>query len=113
VLARAAYAFATHGDTSHAIDLWRQSILLASESRQYGDVLACRRALNAAILEQPVPPLGELSYLTSLPNTDRLLAASQPAELSALEAVRAERLPDALHVDPPVHMGEPAVRPSP
>ena len=95
VLARAAYAFATHGDTAHAIDLWRQSILLASESRQYGDVLACRRALNAAILEQPVPPLGELSYLTSLPNTDRLLAASQPAELSALEAVHAGRLPDA------------------
>jgi hypothetical protein len=95
VLARAAYAFATHGDTAHAIDLWRQGILLASESRRYGDVLACRRALNAAILEQPVPPLGELNYLTSLPNTDRLLAASQPAELSALEAVHAARLPDA------------------
>jgi len=95
VLARAAYAFATHGDTAHAIDLWRQSILLASESRRYGDVLACRRALNAAILEQPVPPLGELSYLTSLPNADRLLAASQPAELNALEAMNAARLPDA------------------
>ncbi len=50
----AAHAFAMHGDTARAIDLWRQSILLFSASRLYGDVLAVRQALNAGILEQPV-----------------------------------------------------------
>jgi hypothetical protein len=40
VFARAAHAFAMHGDTRRAIDYWRQAILLSSESRQYGDVLA-------------------------------------------------------------------------
>ena len=48
VFARAAHAFAMHGDTARAIDLWRQAILLSSESRLYGDVLACRAALTAA-----------------------------------------------------------------
>jgi hypothetical protein len=51
VFARAARAFVTHGDTARAIDLWRQAILLSSESRLYSDVLECRRALNAAIVE--------------------------------------------------------------
>jgi hypothetical protein len=51
VFARAARAFATHGDTARAIGLWRQAILLSSESRLYSDVFECRRALNAAIVE--------------------------------------------------------------
>ena len=77
VFARGAHAFAMHGDTRRAIDLWRQAILLSSESRRYGDVLACRRALNAAILEQPVPAFSELDTTSSLPNDARLLAAAQ------------------------------------
>jgi hypothetical protein len=98
VFARAARAFAMHGDTARAIDLWRQSILQSSESRRYGDVLACRRALNAAILEQPVPPVPELDFITSLPNADRLLAAVQPAAAQALRALHAGRLPAAFGV---------------
>lgn len=98
VYARAAHAFAMHGDTRHAINLWRQAIMLSSDSRRYGDVLACRRALNAAILEQPVPAFSELDATSSLPNDARLLAASQPAELNALRAVHAGKLPDALSV---------------
>jgi hypothetical protein len=84
-----------HGDTEHAIDLWRQSILRSSESRLYGDVLAGRRAVNAAILEQPVPRFSELGYPVPLPNSARLLAADQVAELRALRAVHAGSLPDA------------------
>jgi hypothetical protein len=61
ISARAAYAFAMHGDTARAIDIWRQSILLSSEFRLYGDVFACRRALDNAILEQPVPDFSELA----------------------------------------------------
>ena len=95
VFARAARAFAMHGDTAHAIDLWRQAILRSSESRLYGDVLGCRRALNAAILEQPVPAFAELAPAGMLPNADRLLAASQSAELDALRAAHAGKLPDA------------------
>ncbi|MGO8961942.1 MAG: hypothetical protein ACLQFR_31905 [Streptosporangiaceae bacterium] len=98
VFARAARAFAMHGDTARAIDLWRQSILESSESRRYGDVLACRRALNAAILEQPVPPVPELDFTASLPNDDRLLAAAQPAAEQALRALHAGRLPAAFGV---------------
>ena len=98
VFARAARAFAMHGDTARAIDLWRQSILHSSQSRRYGDVLACRRALNATILEQPVPPVPELDFTTSLPNDDRLLAAAQPAAEQALQALHAGRLPAAFGV---------------
>ena len=67
VTARAARAFAMHGDMGRAINLWRQSILLSSESRMFGDVLGCRRALNAAILEYPVPAFTELDYPASPP----------------------------------------------
>jgi hypothetical protein len=95
VFARAARAFAMHGDTVRAIDLWRQSILLSSESRRYGDVLACRRALNAAILEQPVPPVAELDFTSSLPNDIRLLSGPQSASAQAVRAVHAGQLPDA------------------
>jgi hypothetical protein len=95
VYARAARGFAMHGDTARAIDLWRQSILQASGSRQYGDVLACRRALNAALLEQPVPLMAELDFTSSLPNANRLLAATQPPAAQALGALHAGRLPDA------------------
>jgi hypothetical protein len=98
VFARAAHAFAMHGDTARAIDLWRQSILLSSESRLYGDVLAVRQALNAAILEQPVIAFSELDYASSLPNAKRLLAAAQPAELNALWMAHAGKLPDAFGV---------------
>jgi hypothetical protein len=95
VFARAARALAMHGGTVRAIDLWRQAILLSSESRLYGDVLGCRRALNAAIFEQPVPPFSELGPAGPLSNADRLLAAAQPAELDALRAAHVGRLPDA------------------
>ena len=98
VFARAAHAFAMHGETRRAIDVWRQAMMLSSESRRYGDVLACRRALNAAILEQPVPSFSELDTTSSLPNDARLLAASQPAELNALRAAHAGKLADALGV---------------
>jgi len=98
VFARGAHAFAMHGDTRRAIDLWRQAILLSSESRRYGDVLACRRALNAAILEQPVPAFSELDTTSSLPNDARLLSAAQRAELNALRAAHAGKLPDAFGV---------------
>ena len=95
VYARAARGFAMHGDTVRAIDLWRQSILQASQSRRYGDVLACRRALNAALLEQPTPPVEELDFPSSLPNADRLLEAAQPPAAQALRALHAGLLPDA------------------
>ena len=95
VFARAAHAYAMHGDTEHAIDLWRQSILRSSESRMYGDVLACRHAVNSAILEQPVPRFSELGYPVPLPNAARLLAADQAAELHALRAVHGGSLPNA------------------
>ena len=98
VFARGAHAFAMHGDTRRAIDLWRQAILLSSESRRYGDVLACRRALNAAILEQPVPAFSELDTTSSLPNDARLVSAAQRAELNALRAAHAGKLPDAFGV---------------
>jgi hypothetical protein len=77
VFARAARAFAMHGATARAIDMWRQAIRLSGESRLYGDVAGCRRALNAAILEQPVPAFAELAPAGPLPNTDRLLAITQ------------------------------------
>ena len=98
IFARAAHAVAMHGDTSRAIDLWRQSILLSSESRLYGDVLACRQALNAAVFEQPVPQFSDLGYTGYLPNANRLLAGAQSAELDALRAAHADKLPDALGV---------------
>ncbi len=98
VYARAAYAFAMHGDTVRAIDLWRQAIRESSEARLYGDVLACQAALNAAIFEQSVIPFSELSQAGPLPNTDRLLASTWPAEPDALRAAHAGRLPDALGV---------------
>jgi hypothetical protein len=98
VTARAARAFAMHGDTGRAINLWRQSILLSSESRLYGDVLGCRRALNAAILEHPIPAFAELDYPASLPNSDRLLATDREAELGALREAHDGKLPDAFGV---------------
>jgi len=98
VTARAARAFAMHGDTGRAINLWRQSILLSSESRLYGDVLGCRRALNAAILEHPVPAFAELDYPASLPNAARLLATDRSAELGALREAHDGKLPDAFGV---------------
>lgn len=88
VTARAALASAMHGDADRAMNLWRQSILLSSGERLYGDVTGSRRALNTIILEQPQPPVDELDTSSSLPNDDRLLAAPQPAELTALAAVR-------------------------
>ena len=96
--ARAAHAFAMHGDLGRAINLWRQSILLSSESRLYGDVLGCRRALNAAILEHSVPAFAELDYPASLPNAARLLATDQSAELGALRDAHDGKLPDAFGV---------------
>jgi hypothetical protein len=66
-----------HGATARALDMWRQAIRLSGESRLYGDVAGCRRALNAAILEQPVPAFAELAPAGPLPNTDRLLAITQ------------------------------------
>ena len=98
VTARAARAFAMHGDTGRAINLWRQSILLSSESRLYGDVLGCRRALNAAILEHPVPAFADLDYPASLPNAARLLATDRSAELGALRDAHDGKLPDAFGV---------------
>ena len=98
VVARAAHAFAMHGDTARAIDLWRQAILLSSEARLYGDVLACRAALTAAVLEQPVIPAAELIPAGSLPNDTRLLEAAWPPELDALRAAHASRLPAAFGV---------------
>jgi hypothetical protein len=98
VTARAARAFAMHGDMGRAINLWRQSILLSSESRLYGDVLGCRRALNAAILEAPVPAFAELDYPASLPNAARLLATDRSAELRALRDAHDGKLPDAVGV---------------
>ena len=98
VHARAARAFAMHGDLGRTINLWRQSILLSSESRLYGDVLGCRRALNAAILEHPVPAFAELDYPASLPNAARLLATDQSAELGALRDAHDAKLPDAFGV---------------
>ena len=98
IFARAAYAFVMHGDPARAIDLWRQSILLSSESRLYGDVVACRSALNAAVFEQPQPQFSDVGYVGSLPNADRLIAAAQSAELDALRAAQAGKLPDALGV---------------
>jgi hypothetical protein len=98
VTARAARAFAMHGDMGRAINLWRQSILLSSESRLYGDVFGCRRALNAAILEAPVPAFTELDYPASLPNAARLLATDRSAELGALREAHDGKLPDAFGV---------------
>jgi len=98
VTARAARAFAMHGDMGRAINLWRRSILMSSESRLYGDVLGCRRALNAAILEDPVPAFAELDYPASLPNAARLLATDRSAELSALREAHDGKLPDAVGV---------------
>jgi hypothetical protein len=98
IAARAARAFAMHGDTDRAIDLWRRSILWASESRLYGDVLGCRGALNAAILEHPVPAFDELDYPSALPNTDQLLATDRSAELDALRAAHDGKLPEAFGV---------------
>lgn len=93
--ARAAYALAMHGDVARAIDLWRKGILLASESRLYGDVLGCRWAINAAVFEQPKPQWSDFGHTGALPNADRLLAATQSPELDALRAARAGGLPDA------------------
>lgn len=98
VLARGARAFAMHGDNGRAINLWRRSILMASESRLYGDVLGCRRALNAAIFEHPVPAFNEIDHPGPLPNAGRLLAPDQSAELSALRAAHNGELPDAFGV---------------
>jgi hypothetical protein len=98
VFARAARAVAMHGDTARAIELWRQAILLSSESRLYGDVAGCRHALNASIFEQPIPAFGELAAANLLPNANRLLAPAQSAELDALQAAHASKLPDALSV---------------
>ena len=82
--------------TPGAVDLWRQAILLSSESRRYGDVLTCRRALNAAILEQPVP----VTAISELDTTSyaRLVPAAQRAELNVLRAAHAGKLPDAFGV---------------
>jgi hypothetical protein len=93
--ARAARAFAMHGDIGRAIDLWRKSIMLASESRLYGDILACRMAINTAALEKRDPGFGELGLSGPLPNEDRLLAAAHPAQLQALAAVHAGDYPGA------------------
>jgi len=98
VTARAARAFAMHGDMERAVNLWRQSILLSSESRLYGDVFGYRRALNAAILEHPVPAFDELDYPASLPNAARLLATDRSAELGALRYAHDGKLPDAFGV---------------
>jgi hypothetical protein len=96
--ARAARAFAVHGDPARAIDLWRKSILLASESRLYGDVVACRLAINSAAFEKPRPDLADLGVAGPLPNEDRLLAAAHSAQLEALGAAHAGKLPDAFGV---------------
>jgi len=64
----------------------------------YGDAAGCRRALNAAILEQPVPAFAELAPPGRLPNADRLLAVTQSAELAALQAAHTGKLPDAFSV---------------
>jgi len=63
--------------------------LLSSESRLYGDVLACRAALTTAVLEQPVIPAAELIPVGPLPNDTRLLEAAWTPELDALRAADA------------------------
>ena len=98
IAARAARAFALCGGISRAIEFWRTSIMMASESGLYGDVIACRRAINAAVFEQHKPDLADLGYAGSLPNENRLLAATQSAELGALQAAHAGQLPDAFGV---------------
>lgn len=65
---------------------------------RYGDVAGCRRALNAAIFEQPALAVAELAPPGPLPNAGRLLAVTQSAELNALQAAHSGKLPDAFSV---------------
>jgi hypothetical protein len=95
VTSRAAYAFATHGDTENAETHWRQTILVASEDGMYGDALAAMRASHRVAWDAGRGTIAEGLAESALPNDHRLLAGTHDPALSALEAAHNDRLPDA------------------
>jgi hypothetical protein len=97
VTSRAAYAFAIRGDTRRAENLWRQSILVSSEDRFYGDARnAMRASVRLAGDSGQFPSTGLDAVVSALPNRRRLLAGAHDPSLSAFEAAHNDKLVDAV-----------------
>ncbi|MFF8781761.1 hypothetical protein ACF07W_31215 [Streptomyces sp. NPDC015140] len=96
VASRAAYAFATHGDVERADNYWRQAAIASSEESYYGDALGAMWSSRLLEWDKGRFELPGLQHIAnSLPNRQRLLAASYDPELEAMQAARRNRLPDA------------------
>jgi hypothetical protein len=96
VASRAAFAFATHGAIERAENLWRQSVLVSSEQRLYGDARNALRAIQAARGDiGQWMMFGLDTVVRAMPNRRRLIEARHDVSLSALEAAHERRLPDA------------------
>src|SRR6266571_3708717 len=97
VHARAARMHALANNARYAIDACRRSIIAASAAGLYGDVRnAFQDVAQAAFGEGNLSQMPDLALIArSLPNRDRLLAAAHDPALTALEAARRGKLPDA------------------
>lgn len=96
VTSRAAYQFAVHGELERAENLWRRSVLMASEAGFYGDVRNSLRAMQLLHSDSArIPVTGLDIVVRALPNQQRLLAGSSNAVLRAFEAVLGEKFVDA------------------
>lgn len=95
VTARAAYAFANHGNVERADNYWRQAALASSEEGYYGDALGAMRSSRLLELDQGSFNPGFQHIVNALPNRRRLLAASYDPALEAMQAARRDKLTDA------------------
>lgn len=96
VFARAAYAFATHGDLERAFKLWHRAALHHSRVGYYGDARHALRSQESAYSDAGHLLLRDLHALVqSMPNRRQLLEAHYDPALSAFEEAQNEKWPSA------------------
>lgn len=97
VAARAARAFALHGDAATAEELWRRAVLVSSESGLYGDARGCLRSMTLLDGETGTLRWRDLPQaIEAMPNRRRLVEGGADAMLHALAQAHDGKLPDAL-----------------
>ena len=96
IAARAARAFALHGDPATAEDLWRRAVLSSSESGLYGDARAALRSMTLLDGETGTLRWRDLPQVVeAMPDRRRLVEGGADALLHALAQAHDDKLPDA------------------
>lgn len=96
VFARAARAFATHGDPERAFRLWRRAALHSSRVGYYGDARHALRSQESSYSDAGQWLLRDLQTLMrSMPNRRQLLEADYDPALAAFEEAQNAKWPDA------------------